>query len=79
MAVTSIDIKEFKEKFESEYEFLYDNRDRVAGYHEAVAAFDDFVRTHGEFLREFCRYRGDLVTSDRECVAFMFALDALVA
>ena len=72
----NINIAEFLEKFNAEYKFLYDNYDRVAGYEEAVTAFDEeFLPNHKEFVREFCKYRGDLITSDRECAAFMFAME----
>lgn len=72
----NINIAEFLEKFNAEYKFLYDNYDRVAGYEEAVTAFDEeFLPNHKEFVGEFCKYRGDLITSDRECAAFMFAME----
>ena len=75
----AINIREFANRFADEYEFLYEHQDRVAGYGEAVRAFDEFFPRHREFVMEFVRYRGDCVTSDREAAAFMFALDAMVA
>lgn len=72
--INSINLKEFYEKFAEEYKFLYDNYDHVAGEDEAVDAFDEFLPKHKEFVREFDKYRGDLITSDREAAAFMFAL-----
>lgn len=80
MQKTSISIDRFLEQFNKEYAFLYDNRDRVAGYEEAVNAFDMFIldAQHAAFVGEFANYRNDMVTSDREAAAFMFALDALV-
>jgi len=76
-----INIHAFLKQFEKEYEFLYENMDRVAGYDEAVAAFDEFIRRwpNGNFVAEFCRYRGDMLTSDREAAAFMFALEVMTA
>lgn len=72
----NINIAEFLEKFNAEYDFLYNNHDRVAGYEEAITAFDEeFLPNHKDFIREFCKYRGDLITSDRECAAFMFAME----
>ena len=71
-------IRSFYEQFVKEYEFLYDNDDVVAGYTEAVEAFDDFVKWFPEFVREFARFRGDFISSNREAAAFMFALDVLV-
>lgn len=73
----NVDIKIFKKKFDEEYEFLYKNRDQVAGFNEAVEAGDKFLNEHGDFVGEFANYRGDFITSDREVAAFMFALDSL--
>lgn len=73
----NINIKAFAEQFSKEYDFLYENGDNVAGYDEAVDAFDDFVKDNGEFVGEFAKYRGDFVSSDREAAAFMFALSVL--
>lgn len=74
-----VNIEKFYEKFKQEYNFLYDNRDRVAGYSEAVNAFDIFLAKNKEFVSEFCRFRGDYITSDREAAAFMFAMESMEA
>lgn len=71
----NVNIKKFSEKFQEEYNFLYDNNDNVAGYREAVEAFDEFLPNQKEFVMEFNYYRGDIISSDREAAAFMFALD----
>lgn len=71
-----MNINSFLEKFNSEYNFLYDNRDQVAGFHEAVNAFDSFLESHKSFVSEFVRFRGDIISSDREAAAFMFALES---
>ena len=85
--MTNVSIEKFYVKFGEYYEFLYDNYDRVAGYSEAVDAFDDFLSKHASFVVEFAKYRGhmtfgdatiDPISSDREAAAFMFALDALI-
>ena len=73
----NISVNLFHDQFNKEYAFLYKHDDRVAGYQEAVEAFDDFVAKHGDFVREFAKYRGDFISSDREAAAFMFALDDL--
>jgi len=74
-----INIKEFKKQFDKEYNFLYNNRDQVAGYNEAVRAFDKFMGTNIEFIREFVLYRNlDPISSDREAAAFMFALETFM-
>lgn len=75
-----INIHSFGQQFTKEYEFLYENRDMVAGYREAVMAFDDACNASESFCRfvaEFSKYRGDYISSDREAAAFMFALDTL--
>lgn len=73
----NINMQQFLEKFSQEYEFLYDNDDHVAGYNEAVSAFDEFAAKHKEFISKFVGYRGDFISSDREAAAFMFALETL--
>ena len=73
----NINIQKLSKQFEKEYKFLYDNRNNVAGYDEAVTAFDQFIKTSGDFVGEFAKYRGDLITSDREAAAFMFALETV--
>jgi hypothetical protein len=71
----NINIHDFSKQFEKEYNFLYKNRNNVAGYKEAVTAFDEFLKKSGDFVGEFAQYRNDLITSDREAAAFMFALE----
>lgn len=73
----NINIEQFAEEFRKQYNFLYDSNGYVAGYDEAVEAFDNFLEKHADFVGKFATYRGDLVTSDREAAAFMFALDLL--
>ena len=68
----------FAKQFEKEYDFLYKNRDRVAGYKEAVIAFDELLKSQPDFIREFVAYRNDVISSDREAAAFMFAFDTLL-
>lgn len=75
--VITVNIEAFSTHFSDSYSFCYDHYDRVAGFAEAVAAFDDFCEHHLDFVREFCAYRGDCITSDREAAAFMFALDGM--
>lgn len=70
----NININDFCKQFKKEYSFLYENNDNVAGYSEAVTAFDDFLKKHNQFVGEFVKLRGDFISSDREAAAFMFAL-----
>lgn len=74
----NINIENFLNKFNEEYEFLYNNNDNVAGYEEALQVGDKFITEHSDFVGEFIRYRGDFISSDREVVAFMFALDSMI-
>lgn len=74
----NININDFLNKFNDNYDFLYDSNAQgsvVAGQREATMAFDNFVKDHGDFVREFVRYRGDFISSDREAAAFMFTID----
>lgn len=73
--MNKINIEEFESEFNKEYDFLYDNNDRVAGYEEAITAFDEFAKSNRNFISEFVRYRGDFISSDRETAAFMFAME----
>lgn len=72
-----INIIDFIEQFNKEYDYLYEHHDCVAGYDEAVQEFDDFLESHNEFVAEFSRFRGDYITSDREAAAFMFAFNEM--
>lgn len=74
----NINIEEFLKQFNKEYDFLYDNFDCVAGYDEALKAGDEFIRKNPDFIGEFVKYRGDFISSDREVVAFMFALETMI-
>lgn len=74
----SINIQKFAEQFDKEYKFLYDHDDMVAGYNEALEEGDKFIVEHGDFVGEFAKYRGDFISSDREVVAFMFALSEMM-
>lgn len=70
----TIKIREFKEKFDKEYNFLCKHRDNVAGYKEAVEWGDKFLRKYPDFVAKFAQYRGDFLTSDREMAAFAFTM-----
>ena len=76
--VNNFNIADFLNKFDDNYDFIYDANSKnkeVAGQLEAAAAFDDFLKQHGDFVREFVNYRGDVISSDREAAAFMFTVD----
>ena len=71
----NININKFLERFNENYKFLYDNKDNIAGFNEALALGDKFIKEHSDFINEFNRYRGDILSSDREVVAFIFTLE----
>lgn len=79
----SVNIHDFAKKFGEEYEFCYENDDCVAGYEEAVDAFDDYLKRDicgfKKFVGEFVNFRHDFISSDREAAAFMFALESMGA
>lgn len=69
-----MDIQEFKKKFDDEYDFLDSLHDRVAGFRDAVTYFyEHILYEHREFVREFVKYRGRAIASEREAGAFTFA------
>lgn len=72
-----VNIHKFLEQFNNEYSFLYDSYDNVAGYREALEFGDNFIKQekNKDFVREFCMFRGDFLTSDREVAAFAFTLE----
>ena len=72
-----MDMKKLEEQFNKEYEFLYNAPGYVEGYNEAVTYFDQLLEANPEPIREFARYRGDVVSSDREAAAFVFAYTKL--
>jgi len=75
---SNVDMKTFVKKFGDEYKFLYDNHDKVAGYDEAVDAFNVWVKKpeNKKFMKKFFEVRGDFISSDREAAAFMFAMES---
>lgn len=74
MSVYSINIHRFLRKFNDVYEFLYDHYDNVAGYQEAVNLGDWFIENHRDFVAEFNKFRGDILSSDREVAAFAYVM-----
>lgn len=73
-------IKEFVEQFNKEYEFLYNahcNGKSVCGENEAMYYADLWMNHHAnqKFMVDLIEYRGDYFTSDREMMAFGFALE----
>ena len=70
-------LEELYKRFNYEYKRLYESRDDIEGYYEAVTAGNKFLQSHIGFVVEFNRFRGDILSSDREIAAFMLAVKAL--
>lgn len=69
-----MNIHKFLQKFKENYNFLYDNDNRVAGYYEALDYGEKVMHEYPDFVREFVKFRGDVLSSDREVAAFGFTL-----
>lgn len=61
--------------FSDNYDTLYDRQGPVAGYDDAVDGFDRIVSAHPNLVGAFDRWRGDVISSDREAAALMFAIN----
>ena len=78
-AFSDTDVKKILKKFHEEYDFLYENYDRVSGYNEALESWDDYIKKQSfkDLVGKLNKARMDIFSSDREIVALMFALDDL--
>ena len=70
------DLDAFRRRFTETYNDLYNHRDAVVGYREAVAAGDDMLKSRPEFVQDFGSYRMDPLTSDRDMAAFAFTMQS---
>ena len=76
----TINYQALLDQFNKNYDFLYNSKAYVAGYDEALDYFDNTVRKNtvlSDILCKFVEFRGDILSSDRECVAFVFSLEDL--
>jgi hypothetical protein len=73
--IKNINISQFAEQFQNEYDILYESDCTDDGVRFAAWAFDDFAKKHKDFISEFVKFRGDFISSDREAAAFMYALE----
>lgn len=75
--------KELLEKvvtnIDKKYTYLYDHGDNIDNYEEILDGFENFLsnQKNKKFIQEVVRVRGDILSSDREGVAFMLALKSL--
>lgn len=79
----ALPVEKIGDRFGNEYEYLYQHRDRIAGYADAVQAGDEILTAmHGTPLenqfRRLIEYRQDLITSDRECAALAWTFAAVI-
>lgn len=58
------------------FEVKYPKR-RIKGYRIALEYWSTFAKEYNSLLTDFVGMRKDYITSDRECVAFLFALEKL--
>lgn len=74
-------MKELYNEYIKEYNFIYKANSEgkeVAGESEAAAFFDNVIlKNYAELLGEFNEHIGDIIMSDREAAAFVFACENL--
>lgn len=77
----NINMDEFLNRFSEIHTELYDSNDDMDDFDEAVSAYDEALKnpTFRDFLGEFVGYSGNVVSSDRECAAFMYAFREFVS
>lgn len=70
-----IDLSRLNVLFLNNYETLYNTR---AYDYDAVKRFDEGLTDHEkEILKALAAFRNDFISSDRECTAFIYAIDEL--
>lgn len=76
----NINIQEFENRFSEIHVELYDSNDDTEDFDEAVSAFDECLKKENfrNFVAEFVQYHGDLISSDRECAAFMYTFNEFI-
>ena len=73
------DIETFKKEYSRIYSHLYDHEGHAgvdATRRKYSRLFDEMWEQIKDVVKAFCTITGDLLTSDRECAAFMIALEA---
>ena len=69
-----IKVKRLLGLFRQKYKFLYDNYIDTSKYTKLLDEFDEFIKIHPDVVAEFNKLREDILTSDREVIAFMMAV-----
>lgn len=76
-----MDYRKLLNRFNKNFDAIYNaqaNGSYMAGYDEALDYYDNVVRTNPILVNirdEFNQVRKDILSSDRECVAFVFSLE----
>lgn len=67
----------FTNFFNAQYQYLYDGGDRdTERYQNEIRRFDEvYLKKENAFVREFAKYREDIISSDREAAAFTRAFE----
>lgn len=70
-------IVEFEKRFEENYKMLYQNDFAIKDYNKKLENYNKLVKKDEvkELLKQFILHRGDFISSDRECVAFVLTLE----
>lgn len=71
---TTADAADLVRRFVERYEFLYDRRDAVPGFHADMAHGEELISSGNEIVRAMVRERCDCFTSDREVSALGYVL-----
>ena len=72
--------KEIRDAMSEAYDYYHEKKDKAPGYHIMLGTFDTLLEQGSKFqtfVNEFVKLRKDFLSSDRECVAFIIALDEL--
>ncbi len=67
-------VSQIIEKLNIHYDRIYQSRDNVDGYAEAVRLGDKFINENPDFMGKLVNQRQDFISSDRETAALAFAL-----
>ena len=76
----NVDYDQILKRYSEEYDRLYNGEYDGNDYYEALDYFDNMMKDcedFKQFVRDIVKYRGDVFSSDRECVALMFAFSSL--
>lgn len=73
----TLNIWEFKRKFDSNYQFMLDGGNRQSGFDELVDDFEnafDRSASFRKFVRDFVGVRGDIIATSNEMAAFVLTM-----